>query len=240
MSLGSLTGSLGKKIVGGVGQQVMSPELAAYLASLPPAGGGPDLSFLNDPNNPYYQQPDSGSSGGGYGYAAPTVQPILETSPEWTAYLNALGLEKSQFAADIERQRALAKSQTEYNLSQIGPQYDQQRRGITASAEGRGMARSGAFQRDLAENKANETRMKAGVQQGLDSTLSNLESQLAQKNMDLASRQAGQQLSMIGQGYKSDPLAGLSFLNDPRLEPSDPNIARWSSSLTSISMPGCP
>lgn len=213
-------GSIGKKvggIVSGVGQ--MTPELAAYLASLP-QNNGPDLSFLNDPNNPYYAQSydSGGGGGGGYAYAAPAVAPVLETSPEWTAYLNALGLEKSQFAADIERQRALAKSQTEYNLSQIAPQYDTQRRGITSSAEGRGMVRSGAFQRDLAENKANEARTKAGVQQGLDTTLSNLESQLAQKNMDLASRQAQQQATMIGSGYRSDPLAGLGFLNDPNFK----------------------
>ena len=196
----------------------MSPELAAYLRSLDQPV---DLSFLN-------QQPDPGpsydTSGGGYGYAAPAVQPILETSPEWTAYLNALGLEKSQFAADIERQRALAKSQTEYNLSQIKPEYDNQRRNITSSAEGRGMVRSGGFQRDLAQNKAAEARTRAGVQQGLDSTLSNLESQLAQKNMDLASRQASQQLSMIGQGYRSDPLAGLGFLNDPNFKPPGPDL----------------
>lgn len=193
----------------------MSPELAAYLRSLDQPV---DLSFLND----LYPQDTGSGSSGGYGYAAPAVQPILETSPEWTAYLNALGLEKSQFAADIERQRALAKSQTEYNLSQVKPQYDQQRRGITAGAEGRGMARSGAFQRDLAENKAAEARTKAGVQQGLDSTLSNLESQLAQKNMDLAAREAQQRTTMIGQGYKSDPGAlpnwdwnALSKLSNP-------------------------
>ena len=81
------------------------------------------------------------------------------------------------------------------------------------------MVRSGGFQRDLAQNKAAEARTRAGVQQGLDSTLSNLESQLAQKNMDIASRQAQQQLSMIGQGYRSDPLAGLAFLNDPNFKP---------------------
>ena len=206
MALSSAIGGLLKGTVAGVGQQLMSPELAAYLASLPPQV---DLSFLNDPNNPYYQLVTgaTGGGGGGYSYAAPAVQPILESSPEWTAYLNALGLEKSQFAADIERQRALAKSQTEYNLSQIKPQYDEQRRGITASAEGRGMARSGQFQRDLAVNKAAEARTRAGVQQGLDSTLSNLESQLAQKNIDLAAREAQQKATMIGQGYKSDPNA---------------------------------
>lgn len=196
------------RFAGAIGQAMgsalagpISPELAAYLRSLDQQPV--DLSFLNDlyPQDSGYGY--SGSYGGGY--AAPAVQPILETSPEWTAYLNALGLERQQFAADIERQRALAKSQTEYNLSQVKPQYDEQRRGITASAEGRGMARSGEFQRDLATNKAAEARTRAGIQQGLDSSLSNLESQLAQKNMDLAAREAQQRATMIGQGYRSDP-----------------------------------
>ena len=69
------------------------------------------------------------------------------------------------------------------------------------------MARSGEFQRDLATNKAAEARTRAGIQQGLDSSLSNLESQLAQKNMDLAAREAQQRATMIGQGYRSDPNA---------------------------------
>lgn len=175
----------------------MTAELAAYLRSLDQQPA-PDYSYAPD-------------YGGAYTISAPVQTPatVLETSPEWKAYLNALGLEKTQFAADIERQRALAKSQLNYNLASLDPQFADQRRQISSSLESRGMSQSGEKARRIAENNAAKSRAQAGLQQNYDTTISGLESQLANKNIDLASRQAQQQATMIGQGYVSNPLAAL-------------------------------
>lgn len=172
------------------------------------------LDFLNDPNfwssqqpqQQSYAAPDSGGGGGGdsgsYATAeAPAPAKILEQSPEWIAYLNSLGLEKSQFAADIERQRGLARAEADFRKQSLGPQFDQQRRNISASNESRGMARSGQQLRDLAVSRAAQNRQSTGIDMGLNATVSGLESSLAQKNLDLESQKQAQAASMIGAGY---------------------------------------
>ena len=122
-------GSLVQKKAGAVTNAVT----AAFPASPPPM----DLSFLNDPNNPYYQQP-SGDSGY-YSAPAPAPKRDLASSPEWQAYLAALGLDRSQFEANIQRQRELTTSQAGFQAAGVEPQYSKQRRGITSGSEGRGM-----------------------------------------------------------------------------------------------------
>lgn len=137
--------------------------------------------------------------------SAPTPpSPVLESSPEWNAYLNALGLQKNQFASDIQRQRDIARASAQFQSQSLTPQFDQQRRGITASAEGRGMARSGQLQRNLAENRASQGVQQTGIQNALNTQLSDLEASLAQKNVDLATQQAQQRATMVGQGYVSN------------------------------------
>ena len=143
------------------------------------------------------------SSGSPADVPATFVEPVrrtLASSPEWLAYLNALGLEQSTFAADIARQRGLYQSEANRQIADLGPQYDIQRRGITGNAEGRGVLRSGEFQRRLAENRATQGRQVGGIQGGLTGQLGNLQSQLAQKQIDVAARRAQQQLSMLGSG----------------------------------------
>ncbi len=207
-------------------------KIGAYATSQ--AQPSVDLSFLNDPNNPYYQQafagwapqPTSGGGGdysGGYAQAAPAdysqiqsaidqalaARPILEASPEWKAYLNALGLEKNQFAADIARQEAQARAAAQFQTEGLKPQYDQQRRGITGNAESRGMSRSGQLQRGLAENRAAEGRQTTGIQQALQSAIGNLEGSLANKNVNLETQQQQQRASMLAAGYQPLDYAAL-------------------------------
>lgn len=197
-------------------------------ALLPPT----DLSFLNDPNNPVYQQfwagrgdgsdysggasADTGAyvqsyGGGGDGGAYTPPDRILEQSPEWLAYINALGLQKGQFAADIARQREIAGANAGYQKSLVEPQYDKQRRGITASNESRGMVRSGQQQRQLATSRGDQSRAYAGIYQNLQNTLSDLESSAAQKNLELDTQRAQQQAQMIQSGYKTNGL--YNYLN---------------------------
>lgn len=140
--------------------------------------------------------------GGGYGggYAAPPPRQ-LASSPEWLAYLNALGLEEGQFRADIERQRAFAKSAAEQQIAGLEPQYQRQRGGIAHGAEAAGMARSGGLLKGLADSRARQGQDVSNINLGLGSTLSGLESQLAQKMMDLGARRASQELQLRSQGY---------------------------------------
>lgn len=142
----------------------------------------------------YYD--DDGRSG-----PAPAPPRQLANSPEWLAYLQALGLEEGQFRADIDRQRSMAKAAADYQAAGIGPEYDKQRRGISSSMEARGLQSSGEKLRRLAESRADEGRAQAGVQLGLGQTLSQLESSLANKMMDLGARRASQELSMRAGGY---------------------------------------
>lgn len=174
------------------------------------AGAGawaPGGQFYDQPaaaSDPY--APDGGYSGGygsdgGYGALAPPPRPKLAESPEWLAYLSALGLEQSQFEADIARQRGIAGAETIRQIGELGPQYQIQRRNISGRMEDRGMVRSGEFLRRLSENRATQGRQEAGIQAGLTQQLSSLESQLAQKMTDIGARRADRELQLRSAGY---------------------------------------
>lgn len=132
--------------------------------------------------------------------AAPITRP-LATSPEWLAYLSALGLEESQARADVDRMRGMYQSEAQRLKQDLTPQYGQQRRGITGSLEARGMARSGELLRRLAESRAAEGRQAAGIEANLAGQVGQLESQLAQRMGSLASQRAQQELALRAQGY---------------------------------------
>lgn len=161
-----------------------SSSVPAGFTGLPPADNGAS---------------DTGMTGGTASYAAPTRQ--LSTSPEWQAYLSALGLEEMQARADVDRMRGLYTSEAERLKQDLVPQYGQQRRGISGSLEARGMARSGELLRRLAENRAQEGRQRAGIESNLAGQVGQLESQLAQKMGSMASQRAQQELSLRSQGY---------------------------------------
>lgn len=176
------------------------PTNSQIIAGLP--GRGSELSGYypveQDPGG-YYD--DGGGYGyGGGGYAPPPPKP-LASSPEWLAYLNALGLEENQFRADIDRQRSFAQSAAAQQIGQLEPQYAQQRRNIAGSQEARGMARSGESLRRFAESRAAQGRDTSNINMGLAQTLSGLETSLANKMMDLGARRAQQELSLRASGY---------------------------------------
>lgn len=144
---------------------------------------------------------DTGEYGGTGGYAAPPPRPQLASSPEWLAYLNSLGLEQGQFTADIQRRRALAQSMAAQQAADITAQGPQERRQITGSLESRGMARSGQLVRSLAEQRAGEGRRQGQVQTALAGNLSDLETQLSEKLINLGAKRADQELNLRAQGY---------------------------------------
>ena len=150
---------------------------------------------------PTYQSTavDDGS-GSGYGGAAPAR--VLSESPEWLAYLNALGLEEEQFRSDIDRTKGLYGAEKDRQLQDLPAGYMQQRRGISGSLETRGMSRSGEFLRKLAENRAAQGSAEGAVQGQYAFQLGSLESQHAQKMIDINARKAQQELSLRSQGYQ--------------------------------------
>ncbi len=200
---GSIGGAqTGLPVSGGIGGATSAPDFSG-------------LAFLNDPTNPYspyYQAPQAPQQNYATSETAVPSQPgtvaaptkVIETSPEWLAYINALGLQKDQFAADIARQREIAGGNFAFARAGVEPQYALQRRNITSSAEGRGMLRSGQLQRDLATSRGAENRDYSGIYQNLTNTLSDLQSQLAAKNVDLASQRAQQYGTLLGSGYTSN------------------------------------
>jgi hypothetical protein len=145
-----------------------------------------------------YEDGGGYSSGGGGGSLPPRQ---LASSPEWLAYLNALGLEEGMFRADIDRQRSLAKSAAEFQLAGLEPQYKAQRGQIAHRSESAGMERSGGFLKGLADSRARQGQDQSAINFGLGSTLSGLESNLAGKLMDLNARRAQQELSLRSAGY---------------------------------------
>lgn len=200
----------------------LSGSIGSAGSSYPAPQQSVDLSFLNDPNNPYYtnayspyyQGPSgtdagSGDTGGDFLSFLNLAQqqldqrPVLDSSPEWLAYINALGLQKNQFAADVARQEAIARQAQEFKINALKPQYEEQRRGLTSRAEGRGInSTSGVFQRQLAVNRANQGTQESAIRQATAAQLSNLESQLAQKNLDLEAQRQQQRASMLSAGYQ--------------------------------------
>jgi hypothetical protein len=143
----------------------------------------------------------SGSGSGSGGFAAAPVR-ILAESPEWLAYLNALGLEEAQFRADTDKSRGMFQSDAERQEQDLTPVYEQSRRGIAGGMETRGMSRSGEQLRKLAENRGQEGRQKAGIKAQLGMQIGSLESQLAQKLLDINARKASQELQLRSQGYQ--------------------------------------
>lgn len=144
-----------------------------------------------------YDDGGYGGGGGGGGYLPPKN---LSQSPEWLAYLNALGLEESQYRSDIDRQRAFAQSAAQQQIGQLEPQYAHQRQQVSHSSEAAGMARSGGKLKGLADSRAAQGRDVSNINLGLGQTLSGLESSLAQKLMDLQARRAQQEFSLRASG----------------------------------------
>lgn len=158
--------------------------------------GGPTAD-----DGPTYTQ--SAPSGGGGGYLAyePPPPKLLAESPEWLAYLNALGLEENMFRADIDRQRGLYEAENQRQLVDLPVPYIEARRNITGSLENRGMARSGELLRRLAENRASQGRAAGALNAQLGIQKGNLESTLAQKLIDIGAKKAQMELQLRGQGY---------------------------------------
>lgn len=147
-----------------------------------------------------YEDPYGGSGSGSGGYAAAPTR-LLNESPEWLAYLNALNLEEQQYRADVDKTRGLYQSDAERQKQDLVPVYGQSRRGIAGSLESRGMARSGELLRKLAENRAQEGRQRSGIDANLAGQTLGLESQLAQKMLSLGTQRAEREMSMRSQGY---------------------------------------
>jgi hypothetical protein len=188
--------------------------------SLPQSGGG--IAYNPQPQsaaNPWgaavptgseYYDGGGGSGGGGYadsgGYTmeALTLPPpkLLAQSPEWLAYLSALGLEESAYKADIDRQKGVYSAEAGRQSAEIPPMYKAMRRGVSGNMESRGMSRSGEFLRRLAETRQAEGRAQGGVASVLASQLSSLESNLASRMAELGARKAQQELSLRLQGYQ--------------------------------------
>ena len=168
-------------------------------------GGGSFLDTdlaMSTATDPYADTTGGTTDGGSGGYATALEPPkLLAESPEWLAYLNALGLEENQYRADIDKTRALYQSDAERQKGDLTPVYNQSRRGIAGSLESRGMSRSGELLRRLAENRGQEGRQRAGIDATLAGQTSGLESQLANKLMELNRSKAQQELQLKSQGY---------------------------------------
>lgn len=154
-------------------------------------------SYYEEPA-PTYQDPYAGS--GAYA-AAPMPSRLLAESPEWLAYLNALGVQEQGLRAETDKMRGLYQSDAARQLQDLPAGYISQRRGITGQMESRGMARSGEMLRRLAENRAQQGRAEAGVNAQLGFQLGSLESSLAQKLIEMNTQRAAQEASMRAQGY---------------------------------------
>ena len=152
------------------------------------------------PMDPYATDPGGGGTSGGGSYALEPPK-LLAESPEWLAYLNALGLEEGQFRADIDRQKAMYQSESDRQLQDLPVGYQQQRRGISGSMESRGMSRSGEFLRKLSENRAAQGRQEGAIKGQTAFQMGSLESQLAQKLMSQQAQKAQQELQLRSQGY---------------------------------------
>jgi hypothetical protein len=173
----------------------------------PPPGPTPySPEYLAGPQPEYSGYDDGGGSGGGSsgggGGFMPEPARFLAEAPEWLAYLNALGLEENQFRSDIDRQKGMYGAEADRQLTDLPAGYIQQRRGISGSMETRGMSRSGEFLRKLAENRAQEGRAAGAIKGQLAFQTGALESQLAQKLMDINARKAQQELQLRSQGYQ--------------------------------------
>lgn len=171
-----------------------------YTPNTPNPSGSGILSGLAapPPEDPY---PSGTSYGDPYAAAAPAPSRLLAESPEWLAYLNALGMQEQALRADTDKMRGLYQSDATRQLQDLPVGYGQQRRGIAGSMESRGMARSGEMLRRLAENRAAQGRAEAGINAQLGFQLGSLESQLAQKLVEMNMQRAQQEASMRAQGY---------------------------------------
>ena len=175
---------------------------AGFEKALADAGRGADFErALAESAAASTTYEDGGGGGSASTFAEPAPTRELATSPEWLAYLSQLGLEETQFRGDIEKQRGMASAVADQQLGDIAFTGTGERRNIAGGLESRGMARSGQFVRTLAEQRAREGRQSSNVQLGLANTVSGLESSLANKLMELASRRAQQELSMRASGY---------------------------------------
>jgi hypothetical protein len=167
------------------------------------AGTGIGMSLpgetYQEPAPSYYQDPGAGYDTGGYA-AAPAPR-MLATSPEWLAYLNALGMQEQSARADMDKTRGLYESDAQRQLADLPAGYIAQRRGLSGSLEARGMSRSGEKLRRMAENRANQGRAESGVRAQLGFQVGSLESALANKLMDLNQARASQEMNLRAQGY---------------------------------------
>lgn len=172
---------------------------ARYLEGTQPGGVYAVEQTQAMPTDESLLPPVDDGSGSGGGAPAP-AQTSLYDSPEWLAYLSALGLEEQQVRSDVDRSRAFAQSDARSKLDALPGIYGLQRRGITGSLEGRGMARSGELLRKLAENRGQQGRAQSNIESGLANSIGSLESQLAAKIAGLQTQRADRELQLRSSG----------------------------------------
>lgn len=170
----------------------LPPNFAEWLASLnqPPPEPAPD----------YGPGPDYGGyvvDGGGGGTTiieapAPPAPPPYDpnTDPAFQQLMAQLGL--SENTARTQAAQKISDAQTEGTIAspRIQEQGAIQRRNISLGWEGRGLYRSGARLRDLAQQQSGETARLGDITRGTARQVSSINQTLQQQIDDLAAKRA--------------------------------------------------
>jgi hypothetical protein len=193
-----------KKGKGSIGLGVGAGVLAGVGAAAPPPPM--DLSFLNDPNNPYNQTAPAPSydpgGGGGYdpgGYAPPP--PSLSADPGWIALQAELDQELGLNQAETQRRTGQITGQRERLLAQLIPQGEQERTTISGGMEARGLFGGGQMEDHLARQRANEGQRQTGINVDSYTALSDLQAQQALQAQQIEARRAQARADYMSRGY---------------------------------------
>ena len=141
----------------------------------------PDLSFLN--------------------VAPAQTAPVLEKDPAFLAYQRALGLESSNYQADVARREGVVQSDTQRQLGDLVSQGERQRTGISGNLEARGLFRSGEHEQALAHQRANEGSQQGAIQAAAAQRIADLHTTLTQQLAEVQRREAETRLQYALAGY---------------------------------------
>ena len=149
------------------------------------------------PDEPVY---DPGYSGG---YAAAPSLGNVDASPEWQALMAEMERQSGLYAADAQRQKAIATAERDRLLGDLTIRGELERENVQGAMESRGLYRSGETERNLARQRQNELSRSTAINSGAAARVSDIESQLAMQQAELDRRRAEARADFLSRGYTS-------------------------------------
>ncbi len=142
-----------------------------------------------------------GGGGGGFAAPAPPPPPRLDQDPAWLEFNRQTDLAIGALQAEQARRAGIIGADRDRQISELKPWGEQAREGISGGHESRGLFGSGAMERDIARQRADEARREAAFRAGAANQMSDVEAEIAMQIMEQQRAREMMRAEMLSKGY---------------------------------------